>query len=431
MKNVVLKPVSREIAFLVVLMGAMSWSDDSVLALQRAGSGALASGPGLSTIINKIDVQRGNRDVVVVILADGTLQYDITELDRNRLVIDVSNAKTVRDLSSSISVQHPLLKEIRIGRYPKKVRLVLDRTMPTRYRVEPGGQTVAITLAGKPDDQFTSASAAATATAMAPPQLHGVPMRATVVSSPRTREPLEIMAAAAQAPAEPDATRPSSQPDSTSPARPSGRTSRSSAPPDESQEGTGAERYVAVFGGVTLPADATKNRDIDSTSGVTLSDLDLARSGVVGVKAGAYPLGEKSWIGMETEFFYTNPHVKQQDVTVTGPGGSLTANLPGSRVRIATVAFNLLLRYPGTVIQPYVGAGLGIFWGRVSGPLGTASDTSPGFNGLAGVRFRLLKYLTAFGEYKYNRATFDFGGDLALHSLYQAHHLIGGVAFEF
>jgi opacity protein-like surface antigen len=214
-------------------------------------------------------------------------------------------------------------------------------------------------------------------------------------------------------------------------ARPSGRTARSTAPPAESQERTGAEKYVAVFGGVTLPADATKNRDIDVTSGVTLSDFDLARSGVVGVKAGAYPMGEESWIGMETEFFYTNPHVKQQDVTVTGPGGSLTANLPGSRVRIATAAFNLLLRYPGAIIQPYVGAGLGIFWGRVSGPLGTASDTSPGFNGLAGVRLRLLKYLTAFGEYKYNRATFDFGGDLGLHSLYQAHHLVGGVAFEF
>jgi opacity protein-like surface antigen len=428
MKNAVLAWINRSGVILVVLIWAPWWTDNSALALERTGSGALASESGLSTIINKIDVQRGNRDVVVVILADGTLQYDIMELDRNRLVIDVSNAKTVRDLSSSISVQHPLLKEIRIGRYPKKVRLVLDRSMPTRYRVEPGAQTVAITLAGNPGDQFTSASAASRATAMEP---NGLPMRATVVSSPRIREPLEIMAAAGQAQAEPDATRPSSQPDSRPPARPSGRTSRSSTPPDESQEGTGAERYVGVFGGVTLPADVTKNRDIDSTSGVTLTDLDLARSGVLGVKAGAYPLGEKSWIGMETEFFYTNPHVKQQDVTVTGPGGSLTANLPGSRVRVATAAFNLLVRYPGTLIQPYVGAGLGIFWGRVSGPLGTASDTSPGFNGLAGVRFRLLKYLTAFGEYKYNRATFDFGGDLGLHSLYQAHHLVGGVAFEF
>ena len=430
MKHVALKWTNWEIVILVVLAWAISGNDDSALALQRAGSGALASGP--STIINKIDVQRGNPDVVVVVLADGALAYDITELDRNRLVIDVSNAKTVRDLSSSISVQHPLLKEIRIGRYPKKVRLVLDRSMPTRYRVEPGAQTVAITLAGKASGQLASASAPVAGAAMGTrTQTDGVQARPTVVSSPRTREPGESVAAAAQAPAQPDATRPPAQSESTPAAGQSGRALRSTAPSDESQESTGAEKYVAVFGGVTLPADATSNKGIDGLSGVALSDLDLARSGVVGLKAGVFPMGERSWIGMETEFFYTNPHVKEQNVTATGPGGSITATFPGSHVRVATLAFNLLVRYPGTVIQPYLGAGFGLFWGRVSGGLGTASDTSPGFNGLAGLKIRLMKHLAAFGEYKYNRATFDFGGDVNVGTLYQAHHLVGGVAFEF
>jgi opacity protein-like surface antigen len=236
---------------------------------------------------------------------------------------------------------------------------------------------------------------------------------------------------AAQPAAPTDATPPLSQSDATPSRRQSSRSTQSTVPPDVAQENTGPERYVAVFGGVTLPPDATNNRGTGPLSGVTLNDLDLARSGVVGLKAGAFPLGEKSWIGMETELFYTNPHVKEQNVTATGPGGSVTATFPGTHVRVTTLAFNLLVRYPGTVIQPYLGAGFGMFWGRISGGLGTGSDTSPGFNGLAGLRIRLMKHLAAFGEYKYNRTNFDFGGDVHVHSLYQAHHVVGGVAFEF
>src|SRR5690242_3809753 len=185
MKNAVLEWMKQKVVILLALVWVIAWSDDPALALQRAGSGALASGPAPSTVINKIDVQRGNPDVVVTILADGVLQYDITELDRNRLVIDISNAKTTRELSASISVRHPLLKEIRIGRYPKKVRLVLDRTMPTRYRVEPGAQTVAITLAGTPGGPLASASQTGTTKVMEPARPDGFPARATVVSSPQ------------------------------------------------------------------------------------------------------------------------------------------------------------------------------------------------------------------------------------------------------
>jgi opacity protein-like surface antigen len=141
-------------------------------------------------------------------------------------------------------------------------------------------------------------------------------------------------------------------------------------------------------------------------------------------------------MGVETEFFYTNPHIKQQDVTLTTPLGTGTINTIGSHVRIATWAVNWIIRYPGERFQPYAGIGAGLFWGRVSGDdTGTGSDTSPGLNALAGVRLFITQRFALFAEYKYNRVTFDFGGSGATavdtHALYQVNNVVGGLSLHF
>jgi opacity protein-like surface antigen len=98
---------------------------------------------------------------------------------------------------------------------------------------------------------------------------------------------------------------------------------------------------------------------------------------------------------------------------------------------MATWAINWIVRYPGEWIQPYAGAGLGIFWGRLADPGGTSSaDTSPGLNALAGIRVKLGQHLVMFSEYKYNRASFDFS-DPGFHVLYQAHYVVGGLGWSF
>ncbi len=188
--------------------------------------------------------------------------------------------------------------------------------------------------------------------------------------------------------------------------------------------------YVAVYGGVSLPQSFQDARGIGDLSSVKLTDLALKRSPIYGVKIGLVPTG--SWSMIETEFFYTNPHLKQQDVTATGPSGSGTQNFAGAHVRVATLAFNWIFIYRGARFQPYAGVGLGIFWARISGEdFGTSADTSPGLNALGGARFFLTQQVALFGEYKYNRATFDFGRDVALHSLYQAHDFVGGLSLHF
>jgi opacity protein-like surface antigen len=189
--------------------------------------------------------------------------------------------------------------------------------------------------------------------------------------------------------------------------------------------------YIGLYGGLTIPEQLQDVRGTGEFSGLTFTDLKLARSAILGAKLGFFR-SPKSWLGVETEFFYTNPHVKQQDFTGTGPGGSLTQNFAGAHIRMATWALNLIARYPGERFQPYAGVGFGIFWARLSGPdFATSADVSPGLNALGGMRFALTERLALFGEYKYNQAAFDFGRDVNLHALYQAHHFVGGLSLLF
>ena len=197
-------------------------------------------------------------------------------------------------------------------------------------------------------------------------------------------------------------------------------------------EAVAADRYIGLYGGLTIPERLQDVRGIESSSGVDLTDLKLARSAILGAKLGFFR-SPKSWLGFETEFFYTNPHMKQQDIGFTVGGGPAgTFNFVGAHVRMATWAFNLIGRYPGELFQPYAGVGLGIFWARIAGQdIGTSADTSPGLNLLGGMRFALTERLALFGEYKYNQAAFHFGRDVTLYTLYQAHHFVGGLSLKF
>ena len=133
---------------------------------------------------------------------------------------------------------------------------------------------------------------------------------------------------------------------------------------------------------------------------------------------------------METEIFYASPHFKEQTITARGTTTD-SVDVSGSRTRVATWAFNWIVRYPGEWIEPYAGAGLGIFWGRLADSGGmSSSDTSPGLNALAGLRIKLGQHFILFSEYKYNRVSFDFSNS-DFHVLYQAHYVVGGLGWSF
>lgn len=209
------------------------------------------------------------------------------------------------------------------------------------------------------------------------------------------------------------------------------------------------ELYVAGFGGYTIGHGFDDVEGTGPLSGITLGDIDLKNSGVYGAKIGYFMPRRLNWLGLEMEAFNTTPHLKE------------TAFTTGAHLRVTTLAFNAIARAkmmcerhddhdrrgrPTTDrdygdhdfcrLQPYAGVGLGVFFARASDATGSASDNGvPGLNVLAGVRYFVTERMAVFGEYKYNRATFEFdnvGATAAgLKGDYSASHIVGGLSLHF
>jgi opacity protein-like surface antigen len=168
--------------------------------------------------------------------------------------------------------------------------------------------------------------------------------------------------------------------------------------------------YVAGQVGVTIPNKATNIEGVDSAAGLNVSDLSLHNSVMYGAKLGYY-FESMKWLGVETEVYNTNPNIKQQDVTASGPGGSATLTLPGQDLRVLNWSpLTVVVRYQAGQFEPYAGVGMGVYFARVhDGQTGeSSSDTSVGFNSQLGARYLVTKNLSVFGEWKYNRAHFNF-----------------------
>lgn len=166
-------------------------------------------------------------------------------------------------------------------------------------------------------------------------------------------------------------------------------------------------------------------------AGTKATDLDLESSIAYGAKIGHY-FDAVPWLGAEAEVYSSTPDPKQQTVTLTSPGGgSLTGTTEKSDARVTVLGFNALVRYPHKTFQPYAGVGLGVFIADVGEG---QSDTAPGLNALAGLRYKFSDHIGAFAEYKYNRAAFSFNSTntaVGFNTTYQAHHMMVGVSYHF
>lgn len=188
-----------------------------------------------------------------------------------------------------------------------------------------------------------------------------------------------------------------------------------------------AESYIAGMAGWTLPQKLTEV-EIQQAGipgvppGSTLSELSLSRTLMYGAKAGHY-LNSARWLGFELEAYTSTPHIKQQSITVNGtPVGTLE----GSHLRVITYGANVLFRYPGERLQPYMGIGPALFQARLND--GDESSLRLGLNTQMGLRYMLTKHFLLFGEYKYNLARFKFD---SVSADYQAHNLVAGIGFSF
>jgi opacity protein-like surface antigen len=239
-----------------------------------------------------------------------------------------------------------------------------------------------------------------------------------------------------------------------------------------------AEWYVAGFGGLNMPSSLSDTK-MDAygerlalqqfpgaaaippngtlTQSFNTSDIGLKNSALFGGKAGYFFKDEGfSWLGVELEAFTSQPTIKSQTVSTTqyvtylpfdplSPGvctpgincqAQVTNNgtlpLSQSSMRLITVAFNVVARYPGEIFQPYAGVGVGAFYFNSSGQI-DGRQVVPGLNTQAGLKVLVTEEWGLFVEGKYNYATInnlDPSG-YGLSGTYNAFNMLAGIAYHF
>jgi opacity protein-like surface antigen len=367
--------------------------------------------------LTHVELQHRTKDTTVLIQGDGLFSYRIHPLTADRVIVDLTNVST--KLGHAFEFNDPIVKQIRIGQHPNALRLVIDLRQPALYSVHEGKNTLSVVLTPRVDSKQPLEAAVPAAPSPNPPGSSSAvnPTNPSGQSLGQEQVDHERLSAL-----EADRTMIDPRPRQDVRNRPADR-----RVVDQSSSQSATERYVAAFGGVSISQSFTNVSGIGEDASIKFSNLGLKGSGIGGLKLGFSPSSAK-WMAMETELFYASPHIKQQTITATG---SITSSddFPGTHIRMATWAFNWIVRYPGEWVQPYVGAGLGIFWGRISDSP-SSSDTSPGLNALAGLRVKMGQHFMLFSEYKYNRASFDFS-NANFHVLYQAHYVVGGLGWSF
>ncbi len=236
-----------------------------------------------------------------------------------------------------------------------------------------------------------------------------------------------------------------------------------------------SEWYVAGYGGASAPT-ALKNVKLNQlgetqdtqffsggqstpkfgtyTQTLRASDLNLKQSPLFGGKVGYFFADEGvRWLGVEFEAFTTEPTIKKQTVNTVhdisyvpfSPDSTCVlavncqrqvsingrTNIPESSMRLFTMAFNVVARYPGTVFQPYAGVGAGAFYFTSSGAI-AGHQVVPGFNAMAGIKVLATEEWGFFLEGKFNRATItNFDRTYGLSGEYSAINVVAGLAYHF
>ncbi|MEC4681353.1 MAG: outer membrane beta-barrel protein [Nitrospirota bacterium] len=192
-----------------------------------------------------------------------------------------------------------------------------------------------------------------------------------------------------------------------------------------------AEWYVGGQVGFVKPNDLKNVEGVDSAKGIELSDSDLKNALGYGMKVGYFFPDYMDWLGLQFEVFTSNPHIKQQSVTASTGGSSVSlGTVDGSHLRIITPAVNVIFRFPGYSVEPYLGPGIGAFWAHLSDSAGSDNDIAPGVNALGGLRFYVNEEVALFTEYKYNYTKFKFT-DSNFKATYSSHSFFGGLSYHF
>ena len=162
-----------------------------------------------------------------------------------------------------------------------------------------------------------------------------------------------------------------------------------------------------------------------------------------GIKVGYYPAFTGRIVGIEGEFSGFNAKV---DAPQSTSGGVTRSGQ--FRLNVFNAMANLLFRYPGKTVQPYVGAGVGLSGafardinlqhGAVGAINENAGDAAFAYQLIGGGRVNVTDRVFLFSEYKYMVANYKWESELpngaggpSFSLPFRTHIISGGVGFSF
>ncbi len=216
-----------------------------------------------------------------------------------------------------------------------------------------------------------------------------------------------------------------------SPAKPS---AEAPAPAPEKKN----EFYVALYMQGSYPLNRPIRLQDDP---FTNTDVQGGLGG--GLKVGVFPAFAGEALGLEAD-------ISGMDGSVDAPARTTGGVTRSGTFRLQSInaMANLLLRYPGDVIQPYIGVGAGLSGGFARdlnlqhSTIGfireNAADGAFAYQFLGGIRANVSERVFVFTEYKYFVANYQWESEFADGSRgpsftlnYRAHIISGGVGFSF
>ena len=102
--------------------------------------------------LTRLDIQKNETAATIILVADGEFSYEAKRSSGDRLVVDVANV-TSSLRSRVLAINHPSVRQVRIGQHAKKVRLVFDLASQATYSIKPERNQLVIelTLHAEPD----------------------------------------------------------------------------------------------------------------------------------------------------------------------------------------------------------------------------------------------------------------------------------------
>lgn len=216
----------------------------------------------------------------------------------------------------------------------------------------------------------------------------------------------------------------------------SGRVHGQEAPPDStvSQNTRKVDFLLSghVFG--LLPRDKDLSVNAERIAGTDVRGIIGA-----GIKFDIYPGFTNRILGAEIEASVFGGSMRAPRTT----SGTGTTQAQGNLIALSTM-YNLMLRYPGNVVQPYLGVGAGSSSGilydanvqsRNAGLSGTSMDLAFAYQFLGGVRAFVNQRMFLFSEYKYFVTEYSWrsagAGNPKVKLDFQTHIVSGGVGWSF